>query len=73
MARRESFSAHLECPKCGKKGNATWEENENPVHNSGGLDRSLESISTGFHKGTGKDSSSDPEILCDECKVPVKA
>ena len=48
MARREKFSAYLECPECGKKGNAVWEENENPVHNSGDLGRSLESISSGF-------------------------
>jgi RecJ-like exonuclease len=73
MARREKFSAYLECPKCGKKGNAEWEENENPVHNSGDLGRSLESISSGFHKGAGTDRSGDPEIMCDECKIPVKA
>lgn len=73
MSRRESYSAYLECPKCRRKGSAVWEENENPVHNGGNLARTLKTISDGFHKGNGTDRAGDPEILCDQCKVPVKA
>lgn len=72
MSRLESYSAYLECPRCGRKGNAVWEENENPVHNDGNLARILKTISDGFHKGAGTDRAGNPEILCDQCKIPVK-
>lgn len=70
MPKRETFSAHIECKRCGKTGKAVWEENENPVH-GGGLDRELKELDAGFHRGKGRDSSGDVEIVCNACKTPV--
>ena len=68
MAKREQYGAAVECHLCKKKGSATWEENENPVH-GGGLDRVLLEVPVGFHRGNGTDVAGDTEIICDECKV----
>jgi hypothetical protein len=70
MAKRETFTAKLVCPKCGKTGTATFEENENPMHTGGVFDRTLESMSAGFHEGP-KDPSVGSAIFCDKCKVRV--
>jgi len=32
---RERFIAYVVCPKCGQKGAAVWEENEDPVYQRG--------------------------------------
>jgi len=73
MARREQFTSSLKCPKCSAEGIATWEENENPVHSGGALNKTLESLSNGFERGLGKDSSGDTEILCSKCKITVSS
>ncbi|MHB9072304.1 MAG: hypothetical protein ACYC6G_02140 [Desulfobaccales bacterium] len=70
MGRREKFSSHVKCPKCGKEGTAAWEENENPVH--GKLNTILESLSEGFHPGPGKDMYGYAQIICDKCNIPIK-
>ncbi|WP_288392487.1 hypothetical protein [uncultured Herbaspirillum sp.] len=70
MAKREKFSAPIECKKCGKTGRATWEENENPVYGNGAA-RELIDVSEGFRRGGAKDSAGDPEIICAKCGVPA--
>lgn len=67
MAKREQFSTYVTCPACDKKGTASWEENENPVHGRG-YDRELIDVSIGFHLAKGQlDKSGDPKIDCDNC------
>ncbi len=68
MAHREQFSSPLRCPNCGREGEATWEENENPVH-GGGYDRKLVSIPAGFERSSHNDRFGDSDILCKNCKV----
>lgn len=68
MAKREQFSAHIECKKCGKSGTATWEENENPIF---GSERDLIKIPAGFHQSEEEDSLGDPKIVCDVCDLAV--
>jgi hypothetical protein len=63
MAKREKFTVHLVCPECGSEGAAECDENENPVY-SGGLDRSIESVSKGFRISGGR-------AFCGQCGVPV--
>lgn len=67
MAKRETFRAAVSCPRCGKSGSATWEENENPVH-AGGLDRELVDVPHGFRRGQNRDADGDPEIICNDCQ-----
>lgn len=69
MARREKVSFDLKCPKCGKKGEITWEENENPVFN--GLQRDLTSISGGFERSTKHDRGDHLGVICAECKIEI--
>ena len=67
MAKRETFGTTVSCPQCGKKGTATWEENENPVH-AGGLARELIEVPFGFRRGQNRDADGDPDIVCNDCK-----
>lgn len=72
MARRKKISTDLECPKCGRKGTARWEETENPLQHGGDLARMLISVSRGFYIDPGADRSDDAKILCDKCKVQAR-
>lgn len=67
MAKRERFEFVVSCPRCGKTGTSTWEQNENPVH-SGGLDRELVDVPQGFRRGVNRDADGDPDIVCNTCK-----
>lgn len=69
MAKRETFSAHIICPKCKRQGQVLWSENENPIFS--GLERELEEVPEGFEVGQGKDATGDPVILCSRCQVKV--
>jgi hypothetical protein len=71
MAKRESFVEHFHCPRCAKTGSSEWEENENPMHAQGRLDRELKLLSDGFTSVENQSSSGDPEIECKKCKVKV--
>ena len=63
MAKRERFTRAIKCPKCGTKGQATYEDNENPVH-GGGLGTVLISVPEQFRM--------NGEIIsCRECGVEV--
>jgi hypothetical protein len=63
MARRERYEAALKCERCGTEGSATYEGNQNPVHNTGDLRRELLDIAGGFRAGKGR----DPSIYCTHC------
>lgn len=71
MAKRETFTESFHCPNCEKAGSATWEENENPMHAQGRLDRELKSASTGFIGVRRKACSEDPVIVCRACNIDV--
>jgi hypothetical protein len=62
---RERFIAYVVCPKCGQKGAAVWEENEEPVFQRGGWGTTLTRVSEGFSAGpAGK-------IFCATCQIEV--
>jgi hypothetical protein len=62
---RERFIAHVVCPKCGQKGAAVWEENEDPVYQRGDWGTTLTRVSERFHAGpSGK-------IFCTACDVEI--
>lgn len=65
MSKKEKFSAPIECPKCGNKGSAEWEENEDPVHGRG-FDAKLISV-TGAFETTGRES-----VRCSICGAKVR-
>jgi hypothetical protein len=69
MARRETVSFNLKCPKCGNKGEVTWEENENPVFT--GLERDFKSVSDGFERSKAHDKGEQFGVICKKCKVEV--
>lgn len=71
MAKRETYSTHIECVRCGVSGQASWEENENPVHGDG-LERELLGVSSGFSVGSGKCDDGTPEITCGKCGSTVR-
>jgi hypothetical protein len=64
MARRETFTVDLSHPGCESKGEATIEENENPVYSRGVLRPVVRSIPKGFQKR-------GDEIICKACKEAV--
>jgi len=70
MGKRERFTATVTCPKCGRNGTAECEELENPVYSRGVLNRTIESVSTGFVKGS-PDAAGDQRVLCSKCRVAV--
>jgi hypothetical protein len=45
---RERFIAYVVCPKCGQKGAAVWEDNEDPVYQRGDWGTTLTRVSEGF-------------------------
>lgn len=60
---RERFIAYVVCPKCGQKGAAVWEENEDPVFQRGDWNTALTRVSEGFRVvAAGK-------IFCAACDV----
>lgn len=65
MGTRETFSRTFKCPKCGKTGEAVWEENSNPNHRqyAGSFDTTLERITPGFR------SPASERVECKRCKV----
>lgn len=71
MAKRETYSTHIECKRCNVSSEARWEENENPVHGNG-LERELISVGSGFATGTEKCEDGTPEILCVKCGVAIR-
>lgn len=60
---RERFIAYVVCPKCGQKGAAVWEENEDPVYQRGGWGTTLTRVSEGFRVTTGG------KVFCNVCGV----
>lgn len=60
---RERFIAYVVCPKCGQKGAAIWEENQEPVYRRGGWGTTLTRVSDGFCAGEGG------KILCAVCNI----
>jgi len=64
MAKRENFSSAIICPSCEKVGQASFSENENPVHGKG-LDKRVEFVSDGFKVLSQK-------IFCVDCNVVIK-
>jgi uncharacterized Zn finger protein (UPF0148 family) len=60
---RERFIAYVVCPKCGQKGAAVWEENEDPVYQRGDWARTLTRVSEGFRTGPAE------KIFCAVCEV----
>lgn len=50
----------LECPNCGQKGRAEWEDAETK--------KRVASVSEGFHIETGRTSTPDERVVvCDTC------
>jgi hypothetical protein len=66
MARRAVLVA-LECPNCGTKGAAEYEENGTPLRNTEALERELRSVRGPFRLGTGR----NPPIYCAGCNAMV--
>jgi hypothetical protein len=66
MVRKTVFVA-LECPNCGTKGAAEYEENETPLHIAEQLDRELRGVRGPFRVGTGR----NPAIYCAGCNAMV--
>jgi uncharacterized Zn finger protein (UPF0148 family) len=60
---RERFIANVVCPKCGQKGAAVWEENEDPVYQRGDWGTTLTRVSEGFRAAPGG------KIFCAVCDV----
>ena len=60
---RERFIAYVVCPKCGQKGAAVWEENEDPVYQRGGWGTTLTRVSEGFRAAPGG------KIFCAVCDI----
>jgi len=60
---RERFIAYVTCPKCGQKGAAVWEENQEPVYQRGGWGTTLTRVSDGFRAGD------EQKIFCVICDV----
>ncbi len=60
---RERFVAYVACPKCGRKGAAVWEENEDPVYQGGEWRATLTRVSEGFRSGPAG------QIFCAVCNV----
>lgn len=60
---RERFIAYVVCPKCGQKGAAVWEENEDPVYQRGGWGTTLTRVSDGFRAEPGG------KIFCVVCNA----
>jgi hypothetical protein len=71
MAKVDPLTVPLICPKCGKIGNAKREENENPIRTGVLLDRSIETVSEGFH-AEGYDLRGNQRIVCDKCNVLIR-
>ena len=66
MPHRDQYEIYIKCPKCGKQGEATWEEDESPVYGRG-ENQELISISDGFRV----ERKNSPQILCAFCDIPV--
>ncbi len=66
MARREEYEISITCPRCGKRGTSTREENENPYYRGGRFDSVPHSVSDGFRIEKGS------EIFCTTCNIPVE-
>ncbi len=62
--RREKSSTLLACRSCNSAGAAFWDGNS-----SG--ERFLESLSSEFRRGPGRDSHGLPEVFCRNCNVRV--
>jgi uncharacterized Zn finger protein (UPF0148 family) len=60
---RERFIAYVVCPKCGQKGAAVWEENEDPVYQRGDWGTTLTRVSEGFRAEPGG------KIFCTVCNI----
>jgi len=60
---RERFIAYVVCPKCGQKGAAVWEENEDPVYQRGDWGTTLTRVSEGFRAEPGG------KIFCAACNA----
>ena len=60
---RERFIAYIVCPKCGQKGAAVWEENEDPVYQRGDWGTTLTRVSDGFR------ATAAGKIFCTVCDV----
>jgi len=61
MPRPDQFITVLTCPKCGRTGTATWEENVN--FDDADYEMVLKNVSDGFRFG------SDSMIYCIDCGV----
>jgi len=59
MARKETYTVNLAHSGCAQSGDATIEEDENPVY-AKTLHREIRSVPKGF-------SNRDSEIFCDAC------
>lgn len=60
---RERFIAYVVCPKCGQKGAAVWEQNEDPVYQRGDWGTTLTRVSEGFRAEPGG------KIFCAVCNA----
>jgi hypothetical protein len=62
---RDQFSVLIECPKCGEKGVATWEENK---HTSvSGPEPTLIRLSSEFYERVSKRAPHVIELVCRKC------
>ena len=63
---RQQFTAAFKCPHCGAAGVRTWEEasSQSRIVGEG---RKLLSVSDGFHIETGRTTSGEPLIVCNNC------
>ena len=63
MARREKYSLKVRCADCGNVAQASFSENENPVHHRGELDRTTDGVGPEMKLG-----GNGPEgIICGSC------
>jgi hypothetical protein len=66
MARKAVLMA-LECPTCGAKGAAEYEENGTPLRSTQARNRELRGVRGPFRVGTGR----NPAIYCAGCNAMV--
>ena len=62
---RQKISALLICPECYQIGVALWEEAA--LQNPDGLNRTLISLTDGFHHRAQNNPNATPEIICGGC------
>jgi hypothetical protein len=59
------FTQELQCPDCGQKGTASWEENSSAGRV--GSAQHVVKLSEGFHVEEGRSATGGPLVICNVC------